>query len=91
MTSEMFDPEKLLTLEWPDDTTIAQAKALIIWKMRDVVALIKPRSLHVRFLIDGDECPDEMTVGEWRRRNGTIDISEGGGGVKTKKPEPVLV
>jgi hypothetical protein len=91
-TEEMFDPERLLRQECPGDTTIGESKSVILKVIcADLAEKIKPRTLRVRFMIGTEECPDEMTVGEFRQRNGTIFIEEGTGGVKAKQPEPALV
>jgi hypothetical protein len=90
MERDIFDPEKLMSLEVPDDITLGESRPIMMKICFGIAEAIKPRTLRVRFLINEEECSDEMTVGEWRQRNGTIAIDEGSGGVLAKEPEPVL-
>lgn len=79
--------EALLAKAFPGDITLGEAKEALKLQnwYQELIRLSKHNRLRIRFFDqDGNECPDEMTLAEFRRINGRIAIDDGEGGI----PQP---
>jgi hypothetical protein len=87
-----LDPETLLAgRAIPSDITLGESRAFIMQRpqIQELQKIAKDGKVQIRFWIgthpDKTEAPDDMTISQWRKQNGSISIDDGSGGMRVKE------
>src|SRR5262245_1759765 len=85
--------EAIMSKALPGDMTIKGARDYFMASDvgLELASLTKGfRVISVRFMIAGKLAPDDMTLGEWRKAGGTIEIDDSDGGLRVPESKPKI-